>query len=98
MAYAVGLWFRNSYFGFLVIVVFNGALFLLPFYTPFHIFNFTISQSPLWLVMMRSQWFTDGGANALWPHFETVGVIGSLAVLAVISLWSVSRFSMRNLV
>ena len=98
MAYSVGLWVRNSYIGFLLIVVQNGVLFLLPFYLPIMIPGFTITQSPIWLVLMRTMWFTDGGSNVILPHFETIGVIGSLAVLAAIGLFSAARFRRRDLV
>ena len=97
MAYAIGLWLKNSYVGFLVIVAVNGLLFLLPFYSPIAMLNFTITQTPIWMVMMRGLWFTDGGSNVVWPHFETVGVIGSLTVLAIIGAWATARFNRRNL-
>ena len=97
MAYAVGLWVRNSYIGFLLVIAINGVLFLLPIYSPFHTVNFAVSQSPIWLVLMRDVWFTDGGYNVILPHFETVGTIGSLTILAVIGAFSVAKFRRRNL-
>jgi len=98
MAHAVGLWLKNSYVGFFVVVALNGTLFLLPFYLPTTMLNFAISQTPIWLIMMRDSWFTDGGSNVIVPHFETVGVIGSIVVLAIISFWSTLRFNRRNMV
>ncbi|MCL1884481.1 MAG: hypothetical protein FWF81_12130 [Defluviitaleaceae bacterium] len=98
MAYAIGLLIKNSYVGFLVIIALKGVLLLLPSYSPFMMLNLTITKTPICLVILRGQWFTDGGANVIWPNFEIVGVIGSLVVLAIISLWSVSRFKVRNLV
>ena len=97
MAYAFGLWIQNSYIGFLVLVALNGVLILFPYYSNLWMLNFTITQSPIWLVVMRSLWFTDGGSNVVWPHFETVGIIGSLALLVLTSLWSTSRFRRRDL-
>ncbi|MCL2190314.1 MAG: hypothetical protein FWC16_14920 [Defluviitaleaceae bacterium] len=97
MAYAVGLWVRNSYIGFLLIIALNGVLYLLPIYSPFHMLSFAVNQSPIWLVLMRDMWFTDGGNNIILPHFETVGVMGSLAVLVVIGMFSAAGFKRRNL-
>lgn len=98
MAYAVGLWLKNSYVGFLVIIALNSALYIMPFYSNLWMLNFTVTQSPIWLVLLRAVWFTDGTSSVLWPHFEMVGVISSLTVLAIIGVWSAAKFKRRNLV
>ena len=97
MGYVLGLWVKNSYIGFLIIVAVNMVMFILPFYSRIWMLNFTITQSPIFLVMMRALWFTDGGSNVVLPHFETVGIVGAFMVLAVIGHWSASRFKKRNL-
>jgi hypothetical protein len=98
MAYAAGLIIRNSYIAFLVFALFNFALVTLPGI----IFGATlptyiIALSPIWLALQQGMWFTDGGPNVLWAHFETVGIIGSLVVLAALCFWSSARFRRRNL-
>jgi hypothetical protein len=98
MAYATGLLLRNSYIAFLVFALFNFALITLPGI----IFGatmptFIIALSPIWLAVQQGMWFTDGGPNVLWAHFETVGIIGSLAVLTALCFWSSARFGRRNL-
>ena len=98
IGYTVGLWIRNSYIGFLVIIILNVVLFLFPFYSSVWTLNFIITQSPIWLVLMRFLWFTDGGSNVILPYFETIGVMSALAVLSSIGIWSESRFKRRNLV
>ena len=97
VAYAVGLWMQNSYIGFLIIIVLNSVLYLLPFYSSIMTLNFIITQSPIWLVIMRTLWFTDGGPNVIFPHFETVGIIASIAILATIAIFSTIRFNRKNL-
>jgi len=98
MAYAVGLWVRNSYIGFLAVIAINGVVFLLPYYSPFMLFNFAVIQSsPIFLVMLRTLWFTDGGMDVVLPHFETVGIAVALVILMAVGAFSAMRFKRRNL-
>jgi len=97
MGYAAGLWIKNSYLGFMVLVAVNGVLFLFPYYSPWWMVNYIVMQGPIMLVVMRGLWFTDGGANVLWPHFEIVGVVGSLVVLVFIGVAVSFWFKRRQL-
>ena len=98
MGYMTGSLTRNSYIGFLALFLLNFAMFVLPG----EIFGATIptfilALSPVWLSFQRGMWFTDGGGNALWPHFETVGVLAYFALLAVLCVLSWHLFRRRNL-
>ena len=92
MAYAVGLVVRNSYIGLLVVVGINGVMFVLPFFSPMVMLNYVLASSPVWLVLTRALWFTDGGANVLWPHFEIWGVGVSFVVLVLVAVLVGRRF------
>ena len=98
MAYAAGLWIRNSYIAFLILALINFASVTLPGI----VFGatmpaFILALSPIWLSLQQGMWFTDGGSNILWAHFETIGAIVSLVLLAVICVWSSARFRVRDL-
>jgi len=98
LAYITGLWIRNSYIGFLVLAVMNFAVFALPFVVfGLTLPTFFLIHSPIWLAMQQGVWFTDGGSNALFPHFETIGIIASFVVAAAFALWSSKKFKRRNL-
>jgi len=92
IAYAVSLLIKNTYIGLLVIVAINGLLLIIPSHSPFAMVNFIIVKSPICLVVLHDLWFTDGGMDVILPHFETIGVIGSLVILAPISMLSTLRF------
>jgi hypothetical protein len=98
MGYITGTLINNSYIGFLVLVLLNFAT----VGVADQIFGanmplFVISLSPIWLAFQRNMWFTDGGSSILWAHFETVGVMGSLAVLAVLCVLAWRLFKIKNL-
>ncbi len=42
-------------------------------------------ETPLQLVLAAGSWFTDGGADVVWPRFETVGLAGCLIVLLLLA-------------
>jgi ABC-type transport system involved in multi-copper enzyme maturation permease subunit len=98
MGYTIGSFTSNSYIGFIAIFLFNFAILVLP-----HVIfgstmpTFTIAYSPIWLIFQRNMWFTDGGENILWAHFETVGVLVSFMILAALCVVSWLRFKRRNL-
>ncbi|MDR2572239.1 MAG: hypothetical protein LBD23_18340 [Oscillospiraceae bacterium] len=98
MTYAIGLWVRNSYIAFLVFALLNFALFGLPgMIFGMTMPTFIIALSPIWLSLQQGMWFTDGASNVLWAHFETLGVIASAILLAVLCLWSSAQFKRRSL-
>ena len=83
---------RNSYIGLLVVVGINGVMFVLPFFSPLVMLNYVLASSPVWLVLTRALWFTDGGANVLWPYFEIWGVGVSFVVLVLVAVLGGRRF------
>jgi len=98
MAYIAGLWIRNSYIAFLILALINFAVITLPGI----VFGatmpaFILALSPIWLSLQQGMWFTDGGSNILWAHFETIGVVVSLLLLSVLCVWSSARFRGRDL-
>ena len=98
MAYIIGSLVSNSYIGFIVLFLLNFAMFVLPdmiFGATMPAFIFV--NSPIWLVFQRGMWFTDGGANILWPHFETIGLLANLVILSVLCVLSWHGFKRRNL-
>ncbi|MDR2590368.1 MAG: hypothetical protein LBC71_05220 [Oscillospiraceae bacterium] len=99
LSYITGLWIRNGYIGFLIIALINFAIFVLPFtILGTTLPTYFLTLSPIWIVLQQGVWFTDGGSNVLLPHFEIVGIIASLVILAPIATLSSSRFKRKNLV
>ena len=97
MAYIVGLWVRNSYIGFLIIVAANAGIVAYTFHFNVWMLNYQLTLTPMWLVLQQGMWFTDGGSNVVWPYFETIGLGASLALLALTGVLSTVRFKRRNL-
>jgi len=101
MAYITGLFIRNGYIGFCILVIVNALLFDLPI----RIFGFSLpafiaNQLPISLAFrqdLRSLWFTDGAIFTIMPHFETGGTVGSLAILILLSIIAGARFKRRNI-
>ncbi|MDR0849127.1 MAG: hypothetical protein LBN10_08860 [Propionibacteriaceae bacterium] len=54
-------------------------------------------SSPLGLLLSSPQWLTDGDVNAIWPHFETWGVLGSVLILVVLTLVAGCRYAKAEL-
>lgn len=102
MAFSIGLWIRNHYFGFLVFLVVNAIFVALPSQIPAALAasgyaRYYAMLLPVWLWLKHSLWFTDGDVDILWPHFETWGLCVSLLVLAVCSFVSMIYFRKRDL-
>ena len=51
----------------------------------------------LWINSGRSGWFTEGGAEIIWAHFETIGLIACLATLTAASAIAVRSYRLRDL-
>lgn len=98
MAFCVGLFVRNTYRGFLIIVILNTMLVVLPTYiSSANLLAYITVLSPVWLYLKIHWWFTDGGAYILWSHFEIRGVIGTLFILVVLTALSQKYFKRRDL-
>jgi hypothetical protein len=98
--YAVGMFFRSGYAAcgaavagcilqFLAIMLFQvgstirGVLNLMPVM--------------LWINSNRSGWFTEGGAEVIWAHFETIGLIACLVILTAASVIAARLYRWRDL-
>ncbi|MCL2400093.1 MAG: hypothetical protein FWC91_10195 [Defluviitaleaceae bacterium] len=97
MAYIIGLLVRNGYIGFMILALVNAALYDLPwrifgFTVPYFASNF-LPGNLVFRMVMWNFWFTDGGPFTLWAHFETVGVLISLVLLAIFSVIAWKRFT-----
>ena len=102
MAYGIGIWVRNSYIAFLLFLAANAAMVAVPVLVPQTwmaglAVRYLSMLTPVWLWLKRSLWFTDGDADIIWVHFETVGLCASLAVLATFCLHAGICFRKRNL-
>lgn len=102
MAFSIGLWIRNHYIGFLVFLAVNAIFVALPLQVPNSLIvsgyiKYYSMLSPVWLWLKHSLWFTDGDVDILWPHFESLGLCVSLAVLTVCSFVSIIYFRKRDL-
>lgn len=53
--------------------------------------------TPIRLLMNIGDWFTDGYANIVWCHFESIGILLSLAALAAAVVLALAYFSRRDM-
>lgn len=65
---------REPYFAFALLLVGNGLVFALPILVPVQPLPFVVALAPVWMWVKQPGWFTEGGLDILWPHFETLGV------------------------
>lgn len=85
VAFALGVVIRNSYLAFGVMAVLAGLLLVAPLGPGANSLTGILlaELSPIYLWAWQVAWFSDGGLTVLLPHFETIGVLVSLAVAAV---------------
>lgn len=62
-----------------------------------HLVAGIIHMTPVWLCLESGQWFTDGGVNALWPHFETWGLLYFLALFIGLAVAAFFHYKHRDL-
>jgi hypothetical protein len=98
--YAIGTFFRSGYAACGAAV----ALCVLQFLTLmlFQVGGTTrsvINLTPvmLWININRSGWFTEGGEEIIWAHYETIGLIASFIILAVTSIIAALIYKRRDL-
>ena len=96
LAFAVGLWVKNSYIGFFVFIIINAGCVVLALVILGLLQNF-LMLSPVWLWLKQGYWFSDGGPDILWKNFETFGALASLLILAVLCAVSAVTFRKRNI-
>lgn len=103
MAFATGLLIKNNYIGFLVFMVANTAMTVLPFYTPdtmpmlSQYIRYYSMLSPVWLWLKHGLWFTDGDMDIMWPHFETLGICISMLVLFIFYMCAATYFKRKDI-
>jgi hypothetical protein len=102
MSFSISVLIRNHYVGFLVFVVSNAAIIVLPMQisqtlTVGLYARYYSMLTPVWLWLKHSIWFTDGDVDILWPHFETLGLCTSLLVLIALCMLAVIYFRKRDL-
>ncbi len=77
---------RQAYAAVVGVIAVLCLMFLLPYLLPTASLSRAIADStPLRLSLSTGQWFTDGGIDVLWPRFETVGLIASGLILALLA-------------
>ncbi len=102
MAYGISVLIQHNYIGFLVFLVINAAIVVLPMQIPQ---TFTVGiyakyysmLTPVWLWLKHSIWFTDGDVDILWPHFETLGLCISFLALTAFCGFVTIYFRKRDL-
>ncbi|MFT4146227.1 MAG: hypothetical protein QM644_17390 [Mobilitalea sp.] len=102
MAFSISLLMRNYYIGFLVFLVINAAIVVLPMQIPQTLTvgiyaRYYSMLTPVWLWLKHSIWFTDGDVDILWPHFETLGVCISFLFLTTLCVLVTIIFRKRDL-
>jgi hypothetical protein len=102
MAFGIGILIRNNYIGFLVFLAVNAIFVVIPLQIPKALTagfftRYYSMLSPVWLWLKHSIWFTDGDADILWPHFETLGLCASFLFLTALCILATVYFRKRDL-
>lgn len=98
MAFVIGMFQRNTYAAFGILLVVNVATVISIMILSLNsVLHYILCLSPIALWILQGMWFTDGCENILWTHFETVGTLGSLAILSIICLIVFKMFKRRNI-
>ncbi len=97
MSYCIGLLIRNSYIGFLVLIILNGLIVLVQTCIPLtNVIHYVFYLTPVYLYLLNSYWFTDG-VSIIWSYFELRGAVGSLLILSAFCLLAGRYFKSKNL-
>ncbi|MDR2929769.1 MAG: hypothetical protein LBV06_02515 [Propionibacteriaceae bacterium] len=76
---------RHAVAGFIVAVIIVLAMVVAPVaLTAGHVSYSLAMMTPLSLALSAGRWFTDGGGVAIWPHYETLGLIGTASVVTLL--------------
>lgn len=98
LGYTVGIGFRHAYAAFGAGLSIIACLFLCAFlFSAGSVLRGVWNLNPLWLWKNIGLWFTDGGADILWPSFEILGFCVSLPVLAVCARAAFTLLQRREL-
>lgn len=98
MAFSLGMIQRNTYVAFGVLFVLNTCVVVaVTLLSMNNIIRYWLCNTPICLWIMESVWFTDGGENVLYTHFETFGILIWLAIIGAICFLLFKRFKRRNI-
>lgn len=98
LGYAAGVFFRNGYGAFIAAALVVGITFLAKVFFPVGSVSRAIwGLTPIWLWKNSGEWFTDGGADIIWPNFESVGIFVSLILLSNIAFIATKIYQRREL-
>jgi len=98
--YAIGTFFRSVYKSCGVAVALCVLQFLAMMLFPIGgTIRGALNLTPvmLWMNASRSRWFTEGGAEIIWAHFETIGLTACFILLAAASVIAVQSYKRRDL-
>ncbi len=99
MSFVIGMFQRNTYVAFGILLVVNAATVVaLIMLSLNNVLHYILCLSPIAIWIQQKLWFTDGCENILCTHFETVGTLGSLVILAVICFVVFKAFKRRNII
>lgn len=95
---AVGVFLRNTYVGFMIVVLFNALCVVAPIAFSGRTFiHYIFTLSPIYLWGLRIRWFTDGSADTLWKNFELLGLAASGVLFLILYLTANKHFARRDL-
>ncbi len=97
LAFIVELRIRNSYLSFIVTLVLNALLVVIPLVSSNIYLSYYITLSPVWLWLKHTLWFTDGDIDILWRHFEWTGSFFSILFLLLGAVTGFNRFKRRDI-
>ena len=98
--YAVGTFFRSGYASCGVAVALCGLQFLtVMLFQVGGTIRGVLNLTPimLWINSNTSRWFTEGGAEIIWAHYETIGLIACLVILTAASAIAARNYRRRDL-
>jgi hypothetical protein len=98
MSVIIGALSKNSYIGFLTVILVNAVCMALPVIVSRNLFTHYITlQTPILLWWNSGLWFTDGGFITLWRNFELWGTGISLLILSALCVLTVKIFEKRDI-
>lgn len=98
LSFIIGLIVRHTYVGFMILIIMSAAFLILPM--NIHNINllfFILVLSPTSLWYKQFLWFTDGGMDILWPHFEITGIGAYFILFLILAIVAEKAFRKRDL-
>ena len=98
MGAVIGIFSKNTYVAFLMVVVLNAVCLMMPtIFSVNSLARYVFYHTPVWLWWNSGLWFTDGGFFTLWRNFELWGMGVSFLILAALCILSIKIFEKRNI-